>query len=82
MLAIRDKHEQVEIHTFFIGNTFIRKTRLKLANAKQHPKAELLLFENYSHSSSSYYPKIIGHYLINKQENNCISIHKIMQLII
>ena len=47
MLAIRDKHEQVEIHTFFIGNTFIRKTRLKLANAKQHPKAELLLFENY-----------------------------------
>ena len=30
--------------------------RLKLAknqaNAKQHPQAELLLFENYSHSSS------------------------------
>ena len=23
------------------------------ANAKQHPKAELLLFENYSHSSST-----------------------------
>ena len=23
------------------------------ANAKQHPEAELLLFENYSHSSST-----------------------------
>ena len=35
---------------------FISNTRLKLAknqaNAKQHRQAELLLFENYSHSSS------------------------------
>ena len=32
-------------------------TRLKLAknqaNAKQHPEAELLLFDNYSHSSTT-----------------------------
>ena len=39
-----------------ISNTFISKTRLKLAknqaNATQHPAVEPLLFENYSHSSS------------------------------
>ena len=40
---------------FLINSTFISNTRMKLpksqANAKQHPEAELLLFENYSHSS-------------------------------
>ena len=45
-----------EYTLFFISNTFIRNARLKLAknqaNAKQHPEAELLLFENYSHSLS------------------------------
>ena len=39
---------------FFISKTFLSNVRLKLAkkqaNAKQHPEAELLLFENYSHS--------------------------------
>ena len=38
-------------------NTFISNVKLKLvknqANAKQHPEAKLLLFENYSHSSST-----------------------------
>ena len=29
----------------------------KQANAKQYPEAELLLFENYSHSSSTLSPK-------------------------
>ena len=42
---------------FFISNTFISNARLKLpinqANAKQQPEAELLLSENYSHSSST-----------------------------
>ena len=42
---------------FFISNTFISNARLKLtknqAKAKQHPEAELLLFENYLLSSSS-----------------------------
>ena len=41
---------------FFISNTFISYTRLKLAKnqvkGKQHPEAELLLFENYMLSSS------------------------------
>ena len=43
------------IYDFFIGNAFISNAKLKLrknqANAKQHPEAELLVFENYSHSS-------------------------------
>ena len=43
------------LHAFFISSTFISNARLKLAkdqaNAKQHPEAELLLFESYSHSS-------------------------------
>ena len=44
------------IHVFFyINNNFICNARLKLvkneANAKQPPEAELILFENYSHSS-------------------------------
>ena len=42
---------------FFINNNFISKARRKLAKnkakAKQHPGAELLLFENYSLSSST-----------------------------
>ena len=45
------------IHTFFISNTFISNARLKLkknqAKTKQHADAELLLFENYVHSSST-----------------------------
>ena len=31
----------------FISNTFINNAMLKLGNAKQHPEAELLLFENF-----------------------------------
>ena len=42
------------LHAFFISN--ISNASLKLiknANAKQHPEDELLLFENYSHFSST-----------------------------
>ena len=60
--------------------------RLKLAknqaNAKQHPQAELLTFEFYSHSSSTLSPKLIGHILKSKQKNKCVCIHEILQLII
>ena len=42
---------------FFISNTFITNARLQMAknqaNAKQHSEAKLLLFENYTHSSST-----------------------------
>ena len=45
------------LYEFFISSTFISNVRLKLAknqaNAKQHPEAEPLLFENYSNSSST-----------------------------
>ena len=49
----------------FISNTFISNVRLTLAknqaNVKQHPEDEFLLFENYSHFSSCYHPKIMVH---------------------
>ena len=39
---------------FFISNAFISNAGLRLlknqADVKQHPEAELLLFENYSYS--------------------------------
>ena len=45
----------LKIHVFFISNTFTSFSTLKLAknqaNSKQHPEAELLLFEKYSPSS-------------------------------
>ena len=55
-----------QIQAFFINNTFISNARLKLLKnkpkSKQHPEAELLFFENYSHSSSTLSSKI------NKQD--------------
>ena len=45
------------MHAFFISNTFKSNASLKLAKSqvtsKQHPEIELLLFENYLHSSST-----------------------------
>ena len=73
------------MHAFFISNTFISNARLKLAenqaNATQHPEAEFLLFENYSHSSSTLSFKNNRTILKNIQKNNCVSIHKIIGLI-
>ena len=52
------------IHAFFISNTFITNASLKLAktqaNAKQHLQAEVLVFENYSHSPSTLLSKNNG----------------------
>ena len=54
MLSVRSR---IRLHytLFFISNTFVSTARLKLAkiqvNAKQHPEAEVLLFENYSRFS-------------------------------
>ena len=46
-----------KIKRFFIGDTFIVSAGLRFAggqaNAGQHPEAELLAFENYSHSLST-----------------------------
>ena len=46
------------IHVFFyIRNTFINNARLRLAenqtSARQHPEAEVLIFEHYLHSSTT-----------------------------
>ena len=49
-------------------------------NAKQHPEAKLILFENYSRSTSRYHPKITGDILRNKQNNKCVCTHEITQL--
>ena len=50
------------------------------ADANQHPEAEPLQFEDYSHSR--HHPKIIGHTLKNKQKNKCVCIHEIIRIII
>ena len=57
----------INLHAFFfLQATLISNAKLKLAknqaNAKQHPEAELLLFENYSHSSSTLSSKDNGTY--------------------
>ena len=49
-------------------------------NAKQHPEAKLILFENYSRSTSRYHPKITGDILRNKQNDKCVCTHEITQL--
>ena len=42
------------------------------ANAKEHPEAELLLLENYPHSSSMLSSRIIVHILKNKQKKKYV----------
>ena len=68
------------MHSFFVSNT-----RLKLAKGHatgtQHPEAELLLFENYLHSSSTlYHLEMIVHILKNKQKSSCVYIHESIRL--
>ena len=48
-----------QLHAFIISNTTLKLAKNQ-ANAKQYLEAEILLFENYSHSSSMYHVKIIG----------------------
>ena len=64
-----------EIHAFFIRNTLSNPT-LKFvknqATAKQHPEAELLLFENCSLSSSSLPSQKKGDILKNVQKDKFV----------
>ena len=57
---------------FFISNIFISNARLKLAKnqakAKQHPQAELLLFEYYSLSTPRLSSKNNRRYSKNVQK--------------
>ena len=62
----------------FSLNTFFYKQHF----FKQHPEAELLLFANYSHYSSTLLSKNNSTYLKNKQKNKCVCIYEIIRLII
>ena len=70
------------VHAFFISNTFISNTRLKLAKnqakAKQHPEAEFLLFENYSFSSSTLSSKSNGRFSKKCTRNKCVCFNEVI----
>ena len=57
-------------------------SRLKLAKnqskAKQHPEAELLLFENYSLSSSTLSPNNNREYSKKGAKNKCVCFNEIL----
>ena len=63
-----------------IRNAFKSNARLKLAknkaNAKHYLEVEFLLFENYSHSSSTLSTKTVEHILKNKQKKKSTNGHK------
>ena len=76
----------LQLHAFFIGDTFISKARLKLAKNKQMLKNTLRLNLCYLkilhilHSRCP--PTIIGHILKNKQKNKCVCFLEIVRLIV
>ena len=59
-------------HFFYKKQFFISNSRLNLAknqaNAKQYPEAELLLFENYSHSLFTLLCKNNSTYFMKKEK--------------
>ena len=66
-------HERKFIYTLFLYKQhFLSNTRLKLATSqakpKQHPEAELLLFENYFLLYPCYHLKAVGDILKNVQK--------------
>ena len=71
---------------FFISNTFISNARLKLgknqAKAKQHPEAELLLFENYSLSPSTLSSKNNIRYSEKCTKNKRVCLNEVIRLMI
>ena len=66
--------------SFFVSNTFISNAKLKSsknqAKAKRHSKAELLLFENYSLSSSTLSSKSNRRYSKRCTKNKYVIIQK------
>ena len=69
---------------FVLSKTFISNTspvwnwQKNQVKAKQHPKAKLLLFENYSLSSSCYYPELIRDILKNFQKTSVSGCNEII----
>ena len=71
-MSFQKKKKFFLIRDAFISNANARvKLAKNQANAKQHPKAELSLFGNYSHSSSTLSYK-------NKQKSKSVCIHGII----
>ena len=72
------------LHTFFISNTFISSTKVKLADiqarTKQHPETELLFFENYSLSSYMLPSKNNRRYSKKCAKNKCVCFNEITWL--
>ena len=70
--------------SFFISNTFRSNAKLKLAKnqakAKQHPEAELLLFENYSLSFSTLSSKNNKLFSKNCTKNKCVCFNEVIWL--
>ena len=70
------------MNAFFIRNSFISNARLKLAKnhakAKQHPEAEILLFENYSFPSSTLSFKYDRRYSKKCTKNNYVCLKEVI----
>ena len=71
---------RTQLHAFFISNTFISNFTVRLAKnqakAKHHSEVELLLFENYSLSSSMLSSKTNMRYSKRFAKSKCVSLHK------
>ena len=78
---IFDNMKQRGYTPFFISDTFISNATLKLtenqAKAKQYPEAELLLFENYSISSSIFSSKNNRRYSKIRTKHKCVCFNEI-----
>ena len=71
-----------DLHPFFISNALLSNARLKLtknqAKAKQHHETELLLFENYSLSSSTLSCKNNCGYSKKCTKNKCVCFNEVI----
>ena len=69
---------------FYISNTFVSKTKLKLAknktNAKHHPEAAFLLFENHLLFSSILWSKSNLRYSQKCAKNKGVCFNKIIMI--
>ena len=61
---------------------FDKQRQAETGKKSSKAEPELLLFENYSYSSSTYHPKVEGHILKYKQKNKYVCILEIIRLII
>ena len=74
-----------QIHAFFISNTFINNTKLKLVKnqtkAKEQPKKEPLLFQNYLLSSSTWSTKTNRVYSKKCANSKCVCFNETILII-